>query len=153
MGSWLWHATSTEPTCHTWRSPHADLQSDQQCTASQHLFVVFFVMIAIPACVGAISLQVLGFFGFFLAELGLLCCTWAWSSCGEWGLLFIAVRGILIVVASLDARVWALGHRLGTRSKLLCGMWNLSSPPRDQTRVSCIGRWILDHGETWEAPY
>ena len=28
-----------------------------------------------------------------------------------------------------------------------------SSPPRDQIRVSCIGRWILYHGESWEAPY
>ena len=37
----------------------------------------------------------------FLAPLGLRCCTWAFSSCGEWGLLFIAVCGLLIVVASL----------------------------------------------------
>ena len=26
-----------------------------------------------------------------------------------------------------------------------------SSWPRDQTRISCIGRWILYHGATWEA--
>ena len=31
----------------------------------------------------------------FLAALGLHCCTWAFSSCGEQGLLFIAVRGLL----------------------------------------------------------
>ena len=37
----------------------------------------------------------------FLAALGLLCCARAFSSCGEWGLLFIAVRGLLIAVASL----------------------------------------------------
>ena len=37
----------------------------------------------------------------FLAVLGLDCCTWAFSSCGEWGLLFIAVHGLLIAVASL----------------------------------------------------
>ena len=36
----------------------------------------------------------------FLAALGLCCCTRASSSCGEWGLLFIAVRGLLIAVAS-----------------------------------------------------
>ena len=35
--------------------------------------------------------------------LGLLCCVWAFSSCGEQGLLFVAVRGLLIVVASLTA--------------------------------------------------
>ena len=39
----------------------------------------------------------------FLAALGLRCCTWAFSSCGEQGLLFVAVRGLLIVVASLVA--------------------------------------------------
>ena len=37
----------------------------------------------------------------FLAALGLRCCTWAFSSYGERGLLFFAVRGLLIAVASL----------------------------------------------------
>ena len=39
----------------------------------------------------------------FLAALGLRCCTWAFSSCGEQGLLFVAVRGLLTAVASLVA--------------------------------------------------
>ena len=39
----------------------------------------------------------------FLAALGLCCCMQAFSSCGEWGLLFLAVRGLLIAVASLVA--------------------------------------------------
>ena len=37
----------------------------------------------------------------FLAALGLRCCVRAFSSCGERGLLFVVVRGLLIVVASL----------------------------------------------------
>ena len=37
----------------------------------------------------------------FLAALGLCCCAWAFSSCGGRGLLFIAVRGLLIALASL----------------------------------------------------
>ena len=37
----------------------------------------------------------------FLAVLGLRCCVRAFSSCGERGLLFIAVRRLLIAVASL----------------------------------------------------
>ena len=37
----------------------------------------------------------------FLATLGLRCCTRAFSSCDEQGLLFVAVCGLLIVVASL----------------------------------------------------
>ena len=39
----------------------------------------------------------------FLAALGLRCCTRAFSSCGEWGLLFVAVHMLLIAVASLVA--------------------------------------------------
>ena len=40
---------------------------------------------------------------FFLAVLGLCCCAQAFSSCGEWGLFFVAVHGVLIAVASLVA--------------------------------------------------
>ena len=39
----------------------------------------------------------------FLAALGLHCCVRAFSSCSEQGLLFVAVRGLLIAVASLVA--------------------------------------------------
>ena len=38
-----------------------------------------------------------------LAALGLHCCTQAFSSCSVQGLLFVAMRGLLIVVASLVA--------------------------------------------------
>ena len=43
----------------------------------------------------------------FLAVLGLCCCAWAFSSCGERGLLFIVARRLLIAVASL-----VVEHRL-----------------------------------------
>ena len=42
----------------------------------------------------------------FLAALGLCCCARAFSSCGERGLLFVAVCGLLIAVASLVAEHW-----------------------------------------------
>ena len=35
----------------------------------------------------------------------------AFSSCGEQGLLFVAVHGLLIAVASLRCEAWALGTR------------------------------------------
>ena len=40
-------------------------------------------------------------FYLFLAVLGLHCYAWSFSSCGERGLLFVAVHGLLIAVASL----------------------------------------------------
>ena len=39
----------------------------------------------------------------FLPVLGLRCCTWAFARCSERGLLFVAMRGLLIAVASLVA--------------------------------------------------
>ena len=39
----------------------------------------------------------------FMAAFGLRCCTRAFSSCGEQGLLLVAVRGLLIAVAFLVA--------------------------------------------------
>ena len=43
----------------------------------------------------------------FLAALGLCCCVWAFSSCGERGLLFVVVCRLLVEVASL-----VVEHRL-----------------------------------------
>ena len=44
-----------------------------------------------------------------MAALGLCGCAWAFSSCGKRGLPFVAVRGLLIVLASLCCGAWALG--------------------------------------------
>ena len=52
----------------------------------------------------------------FLAVLGLRFCARAFSSCGERGPLFIAVRRPLTIVASLVAE-----HRLQTRRLSSCG--------------------------------
>ena len=49
-------------------------------------------------------------FLFVLAALGLRCCSQAFSTCGEWGLLFVAVHEPLIAVASL-----VVEHRLSSR--------------------------------------
>ena len=58
------------------------------------------------------------FVSFFLAVLGLRCCVQAFSSCGERGLLFVAVYGLLLVVASF---VVDLGSRHVDFSS--CGTW------------------------------
>ena len=93
-----------------------------------------------------------------MVALGLRCCLRAFSSCGAQGLLFGAVLGLLIVVASLVAE-----HRLrklGLQSLQHVGSvaWSLvalshveSSRTRDRTRVPCFGRQILIHCSTKEA--
>ena len=52
--------------------------------------------------------------------MGLYCCMWAFSSCGEQGLLFVAVRGLLITAASLVAE-----H--GLYASGLQQLWHLGS--------------------------
>ena len=75
--------------------------------------------------------------------LGLHFCARAFSSCGEWGPLFIAVRGPLTVMASLVAE-----HRLQTRrlsscgswAQLLRGMWDLPRPGLEPVPPALVGR-------------
>ena len=40
-----------------------------------------------------------------MAVLGLCCCMWTFSSCGEQGLRSVAVPGFLVAVASLIAQL------------------------------------------------
>ena len=68
-----------------------------------------FIRVMLPVLKTFLTSKPIFFFFFFLilfiylfvAALGLRCCTRAFSSCGERGLLFVAVHGLLIAVASL----------------------------------------------------
>ena len=53
-----------------------------------------------------------------MAVSGLSFCARAFSSCGEWGPLLIAVHGPLTIAASLVAE-----HRLQTHRLSNCGSW------------------------------
>ena len=47
------------------------------------------------------------FFFFFLVVLGLRCCVCVFSGCGKWGLLFVAMFGLLTALTSLvENRFW-----------------------------------------------
>ena len=59
-----------------------------------------------------ISLKFYLFIYLFMAVLGLRCCTRAFSSCSEQGLLFVAVRGFLTAVASLAVEHGLKAHGL-----------------------------------------
>ena len=63
-----------------------------------------------------VSLFIYLFIYLFMAVLGLCFCARAFSSCGKWGPLFIAVRGPLTIAASLVAE-----HRLQTHRLSNCG--------------------------------
>ena len=62
--------------------------------------------------------------------LGLHCCAQALSSCSERGLLFVAVRGLLIAVASLVTE-----HRLQA-----CGLSSCGSQALECRLSSCGAR-------------
>ena len=76
--------------------------------------------------------------------LGLCFCVRAFSSCGERGPLFIAVRGPLTTAASLVAE-----HRLqtlrlsscGSRAQLLRSMWDLPRPGLEPMSPALAGRF------------
>ena len=72
------------------------------------LFFRFFVFLLI--------LFIYLFIYLFMVVLGLCFCARAFSSCGKWGPLFIAVRGPLTIAASLVAE-----HRLQMRRFSNCG--------------------------------
>ena len=67
-----------------------------------------------------------------MTVLGLRFCARAFSSCSEWGPLFIAVRGPLTIAASLVAE-----HRL----QLLRGMWDLPRPGLEPVSPALAGRF------------
>ena len=60
----------------------------------------------------------------FLVALGLRYCVGAFSSCGEWRLLFTVMGRLLIAVASLvvEHGLWV------TQAQLLLSMWDLLRP-------------------------
>ena len=80
----------------------------------------------------------------FLGVLGLRFCARAFSSCGEWGPLFNAVRGPLTVAASLVAEYRLQTRRLsssGSRAQLLRGMWDLPRPVNEPVSPALAGRF------------
>ena len=80
-----------------------------------------------------------------LIVLSLRCFVLAFSSCGEWDLVFALVLGLLIEVAPLVAehRLWAHGLQQLWHVGLVAPQHVKFSQTRDRTPVPCIGRWIL----------
>ena len=80
----------------------------------------------------------------FMAVLGLRFCARAFSSCGKWGSLFIAVHGPLTIAASIVAEHRLQTRRLsncGSRAQLLCGMWDPPRPGLEPVSPAFAGRF------------
>ena len=89
---------------------------DIRCTMFYFLFLFFKKFLIVFCFLFFLSFNFYLFIYLFMAVLGLRFCARAFSSCGKWGPLFIAVRGPLIIAASLVAE-----HRLQTRRLSNCG--------------------------------
>ena len=107
-----------------------------------------------PSILIPVHIELLNLFYFWLHQF--FVAVQAFSSCGEWGLLFVGVRGLLIAVASLfeghrlqgaqasvfvSPRVWNTGsvvvvHRLSC--SMVCGIL------LDQGSDPCLLHWQAD---------
>jgi len=76
----------------------------------------------------------------FLAVLGLHCCARAFSSCGKWGLLFVVVFGLLVMVASLMGALGCLGFGSCPLQRGFQWLWCTGLVARWHTGYS----WIRD---------
>ena len=76
----------------------------------------------------------------YLAELGL--------NCGMQDLHCVMVGSFTATHRLLVVAYWL--SSCGTQAWLLCSMWDLSSPTKDQTFILCIARQILQHWATRE---
>ena len=78
-----------------------------------------------------------------MAVLGLRFCARAFSSCGKWGPLFIAVHGPLTIASSPVAEHRLQTRRLsscGSRAQLLRSMWDPPRPGLELLSPALAGR-------------
>ena len=124
------------------------------------IYILIFIVIIIIIIIFLKISLVLFFFNtlfiyfiyLFMTVLGLSFCVRAFSSCGKWGPLFIAVRGPLFIVGSGPFTIAAppvAGHRLqtrrlsscGSRAQLRRGMWDLPRPGLKPVSPALAGRF------------
>ena len=79
-----------------------------------------------------------------MTVLSLRFCARAFSSCGKWGPLFIAVHRPLTIAASLVSEHRLQTRRLsncGSQAQLLRGMWHLPRPGLEPVSPALAGRF------------
>ena len=112
------------------------------CFSTKNSFYTWFVIVALFTKKLFFFFKIFKKFIMYLfiyGCVGLRFCARAFSCCGKWGPLLIAVRGPLIIAASLVAE-----HRLsncGSRAQLLRGMWDLPRPGLEPVSPALAGRF------------
>ena len=144
------HVGSSQTRART-RAPRTGRQILNHCATREALFFFFNIYLFIWL---HRVLFIYLFLYLFLSALGLRFCARAFSSCGKRGPPFIAVRGSLHYrglsccgAQAPDAQAQQL-WLTGPAAPRHVG----SSQTRARTRVPCIGRQILNHCATREAP-
>ena len=125
-----------------------------QIFTSSYLQISFWIKDKITLCTARFQEQLcftmsffkkfINLFIYFMVVLGLRFCARAFSSCGKWGPLFIAVRGPLTNAASLVAEHGLQTRRLsncGSRALSLRGMWDLPRPGLEPVSPALAGRF------------
>lgn len=72
-----------------------------------------------------------------MAVLGVRCCTWAFSSCGEWGLVSSCGAWTSCVV-SMRSKAWASVAVAGGLSSWGAHLMDGIFLARDQTHIPCV---------------
>ena len=93
----LWHITETAVAISLTQQIVIECHMGEEYKGRYNLWVMFFFIFF------KIFVVIYLFIYLFMAALGLCCCAPAFSSCGERGLFFVVVHGLLITVASLVA--------------------------------------------------
>ena len=122
-----WRHNPKAPYCH----PRPLTQGGDFSCQEHHSFSFFLINLFI-------------YLYLLLAVLGLPFCARAFSSCGERGPLFIAVRGPLTIAASLVAEQRLQTRRpssCGAQAQVLCGMWDLPRPGLEPVSPALAGRF------------
>ena len=122
-----------------------------------HLYILINLLfyLFIFGCVGS-SVLCVGFLQLRRAGISLRC--GAWASCGGFFCCGARVLGAWasVVVACGLRQLWLVGSRAQTQQLWCTGLvapWHVGfSRTRARTCVPCIGRWILNHCATREAP-
>ena len=121
---------------------------------SSRMFIRFFSVVSIhllkfPICSFFFFYKLFFFFNLFfylfIAVLGLRFCARAFSSCGKWWPLFIAVRGPLTIAASLVVEHRLQMRRLSncdSRAQLLRGMWDIPGPGLEPVSPALAGGFL-----------